>query len=179
MHNIKHTFFIGDIMNKIIIFSFLCNTVSLFYASEHNQLITSKKVGVFSEINKRKYQEDFFYQGNVEGGSLYAVYDGHFCHRVGYTENDDNDGSLVAQFLAEKFPIYFSQTSGSIKERMITACKNIDNDEFIKEKHKECGSTAAIVFIKDKIAHCVHVGNSRILLEKNGTIDFVTQDHVP
>ena len=69
--------------------------------------------------------------------------------------------------------------ANKIKELCEKSNPSIDNDEFIKEKHKECGSTAAIVFIKDKIAHCVHVGNSRILLEKNGTIDFVTQDHVP
>lgn len=165
-------------MNKLIIFSFLCSTVFLFHASEHNQLVASKKIGIFSEINKRKFQEDFFYHGVVDGGNLYAVYDGHFCHETEVTCEDVHDGSSVARFLAEKFPIYFSKTSGPIKDRMIATCKNIDSDEFMKQ-HRSCGSTAAVVFIKNNIAHCMHVGNSRILLEKNGAIDFITQDHVP
>ena len=163
-------------MNKIMIFSFLCSTISLFYASEHQ---SSKKIGIFSDINKRKFQEDFFYHGIVDGGNLYAVYDGHFCHRVGYTENDDNNGCAIAKFLAEKFSIYFKKASGStIKERMMAAFKNADNDEFVKE-NKDCGSTAAIVFIKDNVAHCAYVGDSRALLERNGKINFVTQDHIP
>jgi len=161
-------------MNKNILFSFACIVTVSSYASE----ITPKKIGIFFDINQRKYQGDFFYHGSVEDGYFYAVYDGHCSHQITY-EQEERDGSFVAKFLAEKFPIYFSKTSGHIKDRMIATCKHIDNDPFIKEEHKECGSTAAIVFIKDNTAHCMHVGDSRILIEKNTTIDFASRDHMP
>ncbi|SRR6266404_3933654 len=152
-------------MNQALIFWFACSGILLCYASEHNKLVKHKKIGIFSDINKRDNQEDFFYHGIVDGGNLYAMYDGHGGHEI-------------AQFLAEKFPDYLSKTLGSMEERFKATFKNIDNDEFVK-LHKQCGSTASVVFIKDNIAHFAHVGDSRMLLEEDGKIDFVTSDHKP
>src|SRR5579872_2038213 len=141
MHYINHTFFIRNTMNKIIIFTLVCNTVSLVYASEHSCIEFSKKIGIFSDVNERNRYEDRSFcttikGGDLDGSELYAVYDGHFCHRINNQDDDSNDGSVIAQFLVDQFPIYLSKTSGTMKERMVAACKNIDNDEFVK-KHKD------------------------------------------
>src|SRR5260221_14158350 len=103
-------------MNTKWILLTVCNMTLLCYASENQELIKHKKIGIFSAQNKRDKQEDFFYHGIVEGGNLYAVYDGHHGHEV-------------AQFLAEKFPDYLSKTSGAMEERFKIAFKNIDDDE--------------------------------------------------
>lgn len=155
-------------MYKKLMLLTVCGGTAFCYASEKCELVAGKNFGIFSVINKRSSQnvfEDRFYQGAVDGGNLYAVYDGH-------------GGPEVAQFLAKNFSDYFSQTSGLMKDRMVTAFKNADNDEIIK-KHKQSGSTASVVFIKDNIAHFAHVGDSRMLLEADGKIDFVTSDHKP
>ena len=138
----------------------------LCHAMENvHELVKPKKIGIFSEINQRKQQEDFFYHGIVDGGNLYAVYDGHL-------------GPQVADFLARNFHAYFCKTSGSMRERMIQTFQNVDNDEVIK-KYKHCGAAAAIVFIKDNVAHCAHVGDVRIVLESDGKVAFATIDHTP
>jgi len=140
---------------------------AFFYASENPENVLQKNVGIFSIANNRRPLGRFehrCYYGTVEGGEMCAVYDGY-------------GGPEIAQFLADTFPHYFSQTSGSIKERMIATFKNADNDEFVKF-HKTVGSTASVVFIKDNIAHFAHVGDSRILLEGDDAY-FVTSDHRP
>ena len=174
-------------MNKIIVFTFICSTVALVHASEkRNYIEPSNKVGIFSDVNQRnRYEDRSFYTtikgGDLNGSELYAVYDGHFCHRINNLD-DDNDGSVIAQFLVDRFPDYLRKTSGTIQERMVAACKNIDNDKFVK-KHKDCGATAAIVLItknnNKRVACCAHVGDPRIVLEKNGKVDFATNDQVP
>jgi serine/threonine protein phosphatase PrpC len=159
-------------MHKKLIGLALCWGVALCYASEKLELVMEqveqKKVGIYSIDNKRGHVfQDRFYHSTFEGGHLYAIYDGHGSEHV-------------AHFLAEKFPIYLSQTSslGSIKERMMEAFKNADNDNFVKE-HNAAGSTASVVFIKDNVAHFAHVGDSRMLLAADGKVSFVTSDHKP
>lgn len=155
-------------MYKKLIMLIVCGGAPFCYASENRELVVGKNVGVFSVTNKRQPQqacEDRFYHGTVDGGKLCAVYDGY-------------GGSQIAQFLTEKFPVYFAQTSGSIKDRMVKAFKDADSDEIVKN-YKESGSTASVVFIKDNVAHFAHVGDSRVLLEADGKIDFVTSDHKP
>ena len=152
-------------MNRKCVLLFLSTAVAFCCASENRELVPQKNIGIFSSQNKRESQEDFFYHGEVDNGQLYAVYDGH-------------GGYKVAECLAKKFPIYFSQTSGLMADRMQQAFENADKDECM-ELNRECGSTAAVVFIKDNVAHCAHVGDSRALLEVNGKVDFVTIDHKP
>jgi len=153
---------IGDEMNSKLMFFVMCTTVTACYAMEQNREL---KVGIYSEINKRERQEDRFYTGKVDGGMLYAVYDGH-------------GGATIAITLAREFPGYFSQTFGEMKHRMETAFVSMDNDQWIKN-NGHCGSTASMVFIKDGIAHFAHVGDSRAVLEQQNKFFFATQDHKP
>jgi protein phosphatase 2C family protein 2/3 len=168
----------GMMMKKqLLLLLLVCGGIQIGYAMENNNaLVKAKSVGIFSTKNKRILQEDFFYHGIVDGGNLYAVYDGHYCHRVGEHDNDERDGSIVSKFLSEKFHDYFAQTSGSIEERMRAAFKAVDESELVKN-NGQCGSTAAVVFIKDNTAYCAHIGDSRIVLERKGKIGFYSRDH--
>jgi protein phosphatase 1L len=156
----------GIKMNKQLALLFVCAATPWSYAMENNQLVREKKVGIFSVKNQRDCQEDFSFHGStIDGGKLCAVYDGHGGHEV-------------AEFLANNFHDYFSKTSGPVQQRMAEAFKNADNDEFVK-LNKKAGSTASVVFIKDNIAHIAHVGDSRVVLEKDGAVGFATSDHKP
>ena len=153
--------------------------MSWCYAMENvGELVKPKRIGIFSDINQRKQQEDFFYHDIVDGGHLYVVCDGHYCHRVGEHDNDERDGSLVSKLVARNFHTYFVKTSGSIEDRMKTTFKAIDEDEFIKS-NGQCGSTAVVVFIKYNKAYFAHVGDSRAVLECGGKVILHTRDHQP
>ena len=155
-------------MHRKLMLLVVCSGAAFCYASENRELVVEKKVGIFSVINKRQHHnvfEDRFYHGTVEGGKLYAVYDGH-------------GGPEVAEFLAKNFSDYFSKTSGLMKNRMVAAFKNAYNDDFVK-LNNQSGSTASVVFIKDNSAYFAHVGDSRMVLGAGGKVGFVTSDHKP
>lgn len=154
----------------------LAYVVPLLSAMER-ELFKAKKIGIFSEINHRAQQEDFFYHGIVDGGHLYAVCDGHYCHHIGEHSNDDYDGSIISKFVAENFHNYFIKTSGPIKSRMKETFKAIDESDFVKE-NGACGSTAVVVFIKDNKAHVAHIGDSRAVVAGD-KVKLTTNDHKP
>jgi serine/threonine protein phosphatase PrpC len=156
----------------------LVYVVPLCFGMEPEQVIKTKKIGVFSEINKRKQQEDFFYHNIVEDGHFYVVCDGHYCHRVGEHNNDDCDGSIVSKFVAENLRDYFVKTSGSIEARMKATIKGIDESEFVRQ-NGACGSTAVVVFIKDNTVHVAHTGHSRAVVASGGKVILTTNDHTP
>lgn len=161
----------------MLVLLLVCGGMSC-YAMELQEVIKPKKIGIFSEKNKRTHQEDFSYHGIVDGGHLYVVCDGHYCHSVGEHGNDERDGSIVSKFVAENFHAYFARTSGSVQKRMNAAFKAIDESEWVKQ-NGQCGSTAVVVFIKDNKAHVAHVGDSRAVLECGGKVGFFTRDHKP
>lgn len=151
-------------MYKTVVTLFIGSIAVFCFASEKRDFA----VGIFSEKHikdsQNEYEDRFCYE-TVEDGKLYAIFDGYRGHEV-------------ADFVANNFVNYFQKTSGSIQKRMINTFKNIDKDECIKNNN-HCGSTGSVVFIKDKILHCAHVGDSRVLLEGEGDIVFETIDHKP
>ncbi|HSC24748.1 MAG TPA: PP2C family protein-serine/threonine phosphatase [Candidatus Babeliales bacterium] len=149
-------------MNKKISFLLLVFITSWSYASEKRKLVISR----YSCQNKKPSQEDRFYHDNVNGGSFYALYDGH----------GRDDGYKVAHFLSENLHAFFSESIGSIEEKMNTAFVYADSCDFVKQ-NKFRGSTVSVVFIKDDVAHFAHVGDSRAVLEHQGSVCFFTSDH--
>lgn len=161
-------------MNKSVML--LCAVMSWCYAMEQQRSVAPQHVGICTAQNKKTYQENRFYEGLVDGGNFYAVYGGHCCHRIEY-ENDDRDGSVVSNFLAQKLHHYFEKTSGSMSERMKATFKAVDEDEYVKN-NGQCGASAAVVFMKDNKAYIAHVGDVRVLLASNCSY-FNTIDHRP
>ncbi len=130
-------------------------------------------IGIYAKRGKQPTYEDRFHYRFVESddkaakGFFMGIYDGH-------------GGTVVADFVATNVPHYFEQQSGPPAEKMRKSFVQLDNHDSIKQQ-KKCGSTATVVFIPDdfKKIYCAHIGDSRLLLEKNGAIDCVTCDHVP
>lgn len=147
---------------KVGVVGLLLLSVSLACACEHQ---LGSAIGIFSDQGRRPTQEDRWLYESVEGGHLFGVFDGH-------------NGFQIAQFAKEKLASYFRAASGSVEEKMKVAFSQLDNDPFIKTNEK-CGSTASVVFVNKDTACFAHVGDSRALLEKNGIVDFATQDHKP
>lgn len=161
-------------MSKKLVLSLISIIFSQFYASEDYPLKIRKEISVYSAQNKKNYQEDVFYSDIVDGGQLYALYDGH-------------RGVFAAQYLQRHFRSYFELSQGdTIRQKMVATCKKLDEGLISYLKAKEqvedknygyCGSTAVIVFIKKDLAYFVNVGDSRALLEENGKMLLATMDH--
>ncbi|HLW72609.1 MAG TPA: PP2C family protein-serine/threonine phosphatase [Candidatus Babeliales bacterium] len=148
-------------MDKKLTLLLACSVVGFCYASETQML-----VGISSEMNKRNYQEDRFFHGDVDGGTWYGVYDGH-------------GGDVISEFLANNLHNYFSKLSHCcMRHKMLLAFEAAENDAVIK-LHPECGSTASVVYIKNNIAYFAHVGDSRAVLECKGKVVLATSDQKP
>jgi serine/threonine protein phosphatase PrpC len=135
-------------------------------AAEKRQLSPSQDisamVGVYTNQNKRPYQEDRFFYGNVDGGLFCAIYDGH--------TNDK-----TSEYLKNNLHLLFAKVQGSMQERFEAAFALADENV----AGLKSGSTASVVYIKDTMIYFAHVGDSRAVLSNNGKIDFVTSDHKP
>ncbi|HLC06615.1 MAG TPA: PP2C family protein-serine/threonine phosphatase [Candidatus Babeliales bacterium] len=136
--------------------------VSLSYGCEQ-QLASA--IGVYSDRGRRPTQEDTWHHEVINGGNFFAVCDGH-------------SGPEIAECAKQKLAVFFKDAFGSVEERMKKAFLRLDNDDCVK-LHKKCGSTASVVFINKNTAHFAHVGDSRVVLEKSGTVAFATRDHKP
>ena len=162
-------------MKKKLILLSICTFIFTMYSSENSQLKMHTNVSVYSVQNKRNHQEDFFYHGIVDGGKLYAIYDGH-------------GGTFAAGFLQRNFPTYFLAASGdTMRKKMKATCQKLEEDlitylqtkERVEDQSKygSCGSTLVATFVKDGLAYFMHVGDSRAVLESEGKVVFATADH--
>lgn len=126
--------------------------------------------GMATAQNKRPYQEDRFDQRRIiaiRTGDFFAIYDGH-------------GGDKASSFLQKNLATYFTESilrNQSIQEAFGRAFFRAD----IHALHQfDDGSTVIAAFIDEKnILHLAWVGDSRAVLEKNGTVGFATQDHKP
>jgi len=105
----------------------------------------------------------------INGGRFFGVYDGH-----------GNGGSKVSAFLKENLHDYFKQCLASEKNiKQAFECAFAQAEKFALE-HFDDGSSAVVTFIdKDNRLYCAWVGDSRAVLEQDGKVQFVTQDHKP
>jgi serine/threonine protein phosphatase PrpC len=123
--------------------------------------------GMSTHQNKRPYQEDRFTHALVYGNDFFAVYDGH-------------GGDTTSSFLQNNLHKYFAEYR-SDKSSIQTSF----NIAFAKAEkyalgHLDDGSTAVVGFIdRYNQLHCAWVGDSRLVLEKNGGVGFATDDHKP
>jgi len=121
--------------------------------------------GYAAHQNKRPYQEDRFTHTIINGGQFFGVYDGH-------------GGNKVSSFLKDNLHTYFQECLGkSRKQRFEYAFAKAE--EYALTNYNE-GSTALVAYVDmDNVLHYAWVGDSRALLENNGTVQFATQDHKP
>lgn len=152
-------------MNKkiFVFYSLLISSITILSQfTIRNTIVTHQ--------NKRPYQEDRFFSAQLDFGTLFGLYDGH-------------GGSDTSSYLRDYFQTYIAR---SLK-KMPTMKKTL-KDAFIAADIYACqnftdGSTATVALITDnadnKMLHLAWVGDSRAVIEKNGTVDFATIDHKP
>ncbi len=131
------------------------------------------KYGLVTAQNKRPYQEDRFAHAlikssrNEDIGEFFAIYDGH---------GGDKTSSHLQKNLHEYFTEYIP-TATNIQAAFDLAFLKAENHAL---KNFDDGSTAVAAYIdKNNVLHLAWVGDSRAVLEKNGTVAFTTKDHKP
>lgn len=131
---------------------------------------TKTYYGMATAQNKRDYQEDRFTHALINAkneGEFFAIYDGH-------------GGDKVSSHLQKNLHLYFTECltrKTTIKEAFECAFLKAENYAL---QHFNDGSTVVAVYIdKNNILHLAWVGDSRAVLEKNGTVDLAVKDHKP
>jgi protein phosphatase 1L len=129
--------------------------------------------GLAIDKNKREYQEDRFTYAVItvmddkNTGNFFAIYDGH-------------NGDKASSYLQENLHKYFIGCLANKKTiQEAFACAFLKTEDYCLQ-HFNDGSTVIAAYIDTKnILHFGWVGDSRAVLEKNGAVNFATQDHKP
>jgi protein phosphatase 1L len=157
-------------MKKNIIVALLACVASLSMAK------IDISYGIKREQNRRDYQEDSFIHVLFDDGEWFAVYDGH-------------GGNQTSLYLQQQLHEYFYDSLWYyITHEMCYSC-SVERLAFESafsqaDKHAlnnfDDGSTAVVAYIDTKdVLHCAWAGDSRAVLESNGTVGFATTDHKP
>lgn len=139
--------------------------------------IGDRKVGAASCQGMRREMEDgdivtalnFTINGKTRTAELYGVFDGH-------------NGKEACDFTKKLLPSYLKsalEENGEFSEQTVwgaikTAFKKLDADF-----EGESGTTAAVVLILEGFLWVANVGDCRIVLEKNGSSEQLTEDAKP
>lgn len=156
------------LFKRMLIFLMFMNYA---YAAEQKTTI----IGLFEHQGNRPQQEDRWLYDfvisddqTINGGHLLGVLDGF-------------NGSQVADNAVSILPLFFKNSSGTIEEKFKKSFANFD-ETLAEDFNKECGATATLVFIKDRVIHYAQLGSPRavsIKKEEKLEIDFTTKEHVP
>jgi len=134
----------------------------------NNSLINFKTLT--SDLNKQ--QENFFLADTSGSAFFCGVYDGH-------------GGNFVSEYLQQNCHKRFlehlinnNNQENAIKNSLLATLKDMETEALNKFKQSG-GSTAVISYIKNNILYVAYVGDSRLVLEKNGNVLSFTRDHKP
>ena len=147
--------------------------VSGFLFSINSSAITPNYSDIPSFQNRREYQEDRFLHTRLKDknkkkiGDFMAVYDGH---------GGDKAACLLQKKLHHHFAGYLSKRI-TVAKAFERAFEKIEEEAL---KSFDDGSTAVAGYVDNKnMLHAAWVGDSRLVVEHNGTIGFATEDHKP
>ncbi len=122
--------------------------------------------GIATAQNKRPYQEDRFTHVKINDGEFFGVYDGHL-------------GDKASSHLQENLHTYFTECLINKTPQEAFKCAFLKAENYAL-KNFDDGSTVVVAYIdKNNLLHFAWAGDSRAVLEKNGIVDFATQDHKP
>jgi protein phosphatase len=134
---------------------------------------------------KRKVNEDSFFADPKCG--LFMVLDGIGGHRAGEVASKlgvDTIRERVTRNLGEKdlqlageYNENLSREANILKDSFVIANKAIFDAARSETDHHGMGTTAASLLVGDKSIAIAHVGDSRIYLIREDTIEPLTEDH--
>ena len=152
------------VINKGVLMKIKLIIASLLAVSGLQGMIENNIIDFYSmKCQKERKNEDRYCAHKITEGYFFAVYDGH-------------GGCEVAEYLKNNLHALFSNSSGTVQERMKKSFTCADDIV----KGFRGGSTASVVYVQDGYAHFAHVGDSRaILLNSHGEDVFATRDHKP
>lgn len=143
---------------KLVLIS--CLGIVSLYAAE-----SAFPIGI-SSIANGKIQEDRIKAVLIKGQLFLGMYDGH----GGLIEPQTVD--LLCEDLHKKFEEHLS--SLSIKKAFKKAVDEVDS---IARQQYHGGSTAVAAYIRDNYIHVFNIGDSCLIVEKNGIVGFATEGH--
>jgi len=118
----------------------------------------------FSKQNNRPYQEDRSFIKIMKTGVLLGVFDGH-------------GGEEVSDFCADNTVKIFNHISKEIKKDPEETLKQLVKKLDEKTNYSYCGSTAAIVLIKNNEAHVSILGDSGVLIKTSSGSLWQSPEH--
>lgn len=127
----------------------------------------------------RKNNQDFFLAGELQDGVTWAV----VCDGMGGASGGNIASEVAATMISEKLSSGFhpGMNDNSIKHLIISAVEAANASVFSKAKADESlegmGTTAVIVMIKEDTMYLAHVGDSRIYVVSEDSINQLTTDH--
>ena len=134
---------------------------------------------------KRKVNEDSFFADPKCG--LFMVLDGIGGHRAGEVASKlgaDTIKEIVTRNLKSKkleltseYNLDLSKEANILKDSFILANKVVFEAAHSETEHYGMGTTAASLLVGDKSVAIAHVGDSRIYLIRDDSIEALTEDH--
>ena len=103
---------------------------------------------------------------------LYAVADGMGGQAAGEVAS-----SLLVETLREKLPAVGSLWEEELRQAVLQANDIILQEARIHAERKGMGTTATVLYIRDGQAIWAHVGDSRLYLCREGSLQQITRDH--
>lgn len=132
------------------------------------------KTSCYSMKGSSRYMEDQFFIS--KGNLISAVFDGHGGNKVSsYLSDQFNE--IFYDYINENDTISNKQ----IISKITTTLQSIDKEIMKKDELEYQGSTAAISVINPVVGSfiTINVGDSRVVLSRNGTAVPLTEDHKP
>lgn len=127
----------------------------------------------------RKMNQDNFIFGQLNDNATYAL----VCDGMGGPKGGNIASQLACNIISEKIKEGFRKdfTESSIKNLMITSIINANNQILelgqSKKAYEGMGTTVILVLVVENSAYITNVGDSRVYLLKNNSLNQLTTDH--
>lgn len=127
--------------------------------------------GIADKINKHIMTRDSVYQ-NIDGGTLIGLFDGLYSGKISHIIRENFhkifENELKTLDIQTALRSVFLQLNGVI------------NNADLNSEDGLTGSTATVVYIKDKRVYCANIGDTMVMLAKpDGSYSFLSVDHQP
>lgn len=128
----------------------------------------------FSEIGKRRKNEDHIIANNTDGGPcrIFIVCDG-----VGGAQKGDVASKLACHGLLNHL-LAQNEIQGDILKQGIVEVESSLNNYVVEHPYSEgMATTVTLALVDVERLYLLHIGDSKIIYTKNGVLEYVSHDH--